>query len=199
MPIPLHKDPIGSGVHVLKLPQWMRPSNHTLGRYWHIPRSAAWDPTKERPTRNARRNVELSLLTWCGQLRYAAWTDFTDTEPDEYKCGTCLGRFLGASDGIEIIHAPRNHWKPPTYCPGKGVGKDNLCFVCGVKTRWYWDREARHKPDLDQLSEWDPCPRHGWRDMMARSSRGTEWNGSYDILWCSKHNCGYAIGDTENP
>lgn len=160
MTVNLHRDPVQAGwAPVEQLPQYVRPL--APGRYWHQPRSASIGPAGE-----------LSVVYWCGQHVRATRRDFTDSVPEELRCGTCVGRRLGFDGAEGAVFSPRDHWRLPTRCPGRTWGEDGLCLACGNKVKakagpWA-SGMATHRPGEGLAQRWEPCPFHGWRDAYER-------------------------------
>lgn len=171
----LHRDP-SDGVHLYALPAWVRPSAY--GIYWHIPRSATrWEPTRRFPA------GRIAVDTWCGQLRHVDRTMLTQRAPADLSCGTCVGRYAGYRREGGTIFSPHDHWKMPKKCPGTDDG-NGWCFACGERVRYRCSaggvNESRHVP-LPALTErWEPCPRHGWRNVRAMDG----------VLRCTYWRCG---------
>lgn len=177
MLVPLFRDP-HEGAAVLALPGWIRPSPHRRARYWHMPRSAA-----------LHSDGRITVSLWCGPSRSTITVDdFTDEPPDEYRCGTCVGRRQGFERKNGLIFTPRDHWKLPTRCPGEGTDADwRHCFACGARVhsaRYPNYGYADHRPAAAFTDRYAPCPRHGWRDMRS------PWPLN-DMLICGHFRCGY--------
>lgn len=179
--IRLRKEPIDSGVHILKLPKYLRPTG--FGTYWHIPRSAS----------NGKHGLFVRL--WCGQSRFAVHEHDLKTErPEEMLCGTCDGRADGFLAEQELIFRPHNAWFPK-WCPGWGTGpKGRECALCGERVKFHYHRwgggvtEARHRPSEKLLEMCSPCPRHGW-EKMQNFRQG--WNTDPIGIRCVQFQCDY--------
>jgi hypothetical protein len=171
MTIPLFRDPSEDVRRVTQAPKWLRPMEYGTGLYWHIPRSAHFFDAYRRV--HVDRKVNLSIWTWCGQLRFVPVADLTDSEPTGDKCGTCVGRYEGWTGLQGLRFSPRDHWAFPKWCPGSAEAEDDRkCFACGGRTRWHYHSyggaiEARHHPEPALVDQFTPCPRHGWRDMRT--------------------------------
>jgi hypothetical protein len=107
--------------------------------------------------------------------------DFAFDAPENDKCGTCLGRYWGHVNADGLMFAPRDHWKPPTWCPGWDAdGPDPTCLLCGHRIRYggrYYSAACRHHiANVDLFNERArPCPRHGWRELRRRGDRLFCW------------------------
>lgn len=166
----LHRDPISSGAHILRLPPWVPPipsRTGATGRYWHQPRSGA-----------LRADGHIILDLWCGQMRHLASLDhLTGVPPADLQCGTCVGRRAGYDRSGGLIFRPRDAWAPPRVCPCStpDPADHRLCAACGRRTNaargWNVYGLARHAPGEAFLERWRPCPLHGWSRADWREGR----------------------------
>lgn len=194
--VPLLREP-ADGARVLALPPWIGPGPRSHALYWHRPRSAYVRHDGEGPL--------LIVSLWCGPSRFVSETPrrrplfagpdyvrLTDVEPPEFKCGTCVGRLEGHLRADGLIFAPRDAFALPAWCPGEG--DPHLCFACGFKTRarrgWWTGGESPHRPLPALVERCEPCPRHGWENVVARDGRLVcrrfVGNGS----WYCDYDCG---------
>lgn len=191
--IDLHVDP-AEGAHVRRLPAWLPPTGR--GTYWHQPRSAYWRPEAERLPFQAAYVVSL----WCGQSRfYATFAGITGEPPDDFKCGTCLGRRLGYARDDGAIHQPRDWFGAlPRECfsstPDPATGY-RTCIACGRRVNaargWSGRGLARHAPADALADRCKPCPRHGWRMM---GERGGWSHDDPPVFVCGAHGCAHVGG-----
>lgn len=166
-----------SGRRITHMPEWIGPAS-PRGEYWHIPRSA--------------QNIDgrIRVDTWCGQSFDVNTRPLSDRRPEEFACGTCIGRATGAVRDDGTIFSPRDDFSLPKWCPGESDGWH--CIACGRKSRassWFGGSGiASHRPDPLLAERCQPCPRHGWRWMQSRNGQlicfrhdgpnsNCEWNG----------------------
>lgn len=150
---------------------------------WHIPRSGV-----------VHELGHTAYHLWCGQVMYVggrrrAEVLGRDPWPDDGVpvCGTCAGRVVGADRAVDdLLFAPRR-LDPPAVCPGSRIpglylevpGNPGgtlarptvICLACDAVTKetggsrgydWTPLHAAPHPPE--QLV--DPCPFHGWRELV---------------------------------
>lgn len=162
---PLHRDGVD---HIVHAPRWAPPND--ADGYWHIPRSIS-----------AEDGGEIGrVLFWCGVERTTMrLRALTNREPQSNRCGTCVGRASGYERQDGIIFQPRSAFDPPRVCPAM-VGDNETCRVCDSKPRHrrsycHYD-EVPHRPGPG-LAQYEPCPRHGWKNLAEERIRHADANG----------------------
>lgn len=161
----------GEGPHIVRSLPWLRPSRPD--GYWHQPRSASRRP-----------DGRLSILTWCGQMRYEPDSMLAADAPESMRCGTCHGRRQGFDRADGLIFTPRDPWALPTRCPGEADDDDRNCVACGARVSaargWWASGIAKHRPAPELAARLHPCPRHGWRDIRPTGDTFAcfAWRGS---------------------
>lgn len=185
--VPLLRESMASdGVRVTALPPWLGPApTNRMGRYWHRPRSAY-------------RSLDgvLHVSVWCGPSFYVGSPrhnpyQFTDDPPEDLRCGTCEGRWLGARREDGLIFSPRDIFAPPKRCPGESYDATlRHCALCGAKVNAGWRYGmAIHRPGPDLAVRYRPCNRHGWERMQPLFDRVA--HAYTDVLACLWHSCDY--------
>jgi hypothetical protein len=144
-----------------------------MGR-WHRPRSGV------HMTRHGRTVFHV----WCGQgVQFGDAITATVLPVDEFLCGTCEGRAIGAGHlptgtplNEALLFEPRSSAPPPARCPSHRIGAWQFadipqgvfaCPVCGEPTR---TRAAGGPYDSRLVVEGHapgpglvpPCPFHRW-------------------------------------
>lgn len=164
--IALRREALNSALdseRLLELPNFVRSAK---GSYWHIPRSAErW------------RDGRVTVSAWCGLGVGSSRTSpatFIDVAPAEMICGTCSGRFDGATaDESPLIFRPRDHFAPPTWCPCDDVDESGrYCLACGARIRGHWHGGVSpHHPGPAFAERCSPCPDHGWKHAWTIGGR----------------------------
>jgi predicted RNA-binding Zn-ribbon protein involved in translation (DUF1610 family) len=157
-----------------------------MGR-WHRPRSGV----------HLNRHGQTVFHVWCGQgVRFGDAITAAALPADQFLCGTCEGRAIGAGHlptgtplNEALLFQPQSSAPPPARCPSHRLSVSNrfphgvfACPVCGEATRLraaggpYNSRLIieGHAPGPGLIA---PCPFHRWdwpalREGLARCGCG---------------------------